>query len=52
MSNKLDDYKLSVAADIDLDEIFDYTENQHNYHQAVKYLNCIETVFQSFQAHI
>ncbi len=47
MSKKLDCYKLSVDADTDLEEIFDYTESYHSFNQAVKYLTNLETVFQS-----
>ena len=31
-------YELSEEADSDLDSIFDYTEREHGYDQAVKYL--------------
>lgn len=38
-------YKLSQEADIDLDEIFDYSEDAHGFNQAVEYLSELETVF-------
>lgn len=47
MSNKLDYYELSEEADFDLNEIFDYTENEYGFNQAVHYLTKLDTVFKS-----
>ena len=47
MSTQLDSYVLSEDADIDLDEIFDYTEQEHSFNQAIKYLTDLENVFES-----
>ncbi len=45
-----ENYKLSPAADKDLDEIFDYTEEEFGIDQAAKYLTELEEVFiQLFQ---
>ena len=50
MLGKLDYYELSEEADFDLDEIFDYTEMEYGFNQAVIYLTKIDTVFQSLVA--
>ena len=47
MQENLKHYELSEAADFDLDAIFDYTEIEHGFNQAVKYLLALETVFNS-----
>ena len=47
MSSKLSYYKLSKEADFDLDDIFDYTEIEFVFNQAVKYLSGLDTVFES-----
>lgn len=47
MSNKINYYELSYEADLDLDAIFDYTENEYGFNQAVKYLTDIDNVFNS-----
>ena len=39
-------FLLSNDADIDLDEIFDYTEAEHGFNQAVKYLSDLEKLFE------
>lgn len=36
------EYELSNEADLDLDDIFDYTEKMHGLNQAIKYLTFIE----------
>jgi len=38
MSYKLSHYELSHIADYYLDEISDYTEKEHGFDQAIKYL--------------
>ncbi|MBE9490246.1 MAG: type II toxin-antitoxin system RelE/ParE family toxin [Bacteroidetes bacterium] len=45
MPKALKRYVLSEEADSDLDAIFDYTENEHSFNQAVSYLNDLEAVF-------
>ena len=50
MSGKLISYELSEEADFDLSQIFDYTEKEHGFNQAVLYLTNIEAVFQSLVA--
>ncbi len=37
-------YELSVPAEKDLDELFDYTHNRHSFSTAVDYLNALENV--------
>ncbi|WP_299548680.1 type II toxin-antitoxin system RelE/ParE family toxin [Seonamhaeicola sp.] len=44
---KLKGYKLSERADVDLEDIFDYTEFHHGANQAIKYLTDLETVFKA-----
>ena len=46
MSKKLKGYKLSEEADIDIEDIFDYTEHHHSFNQAVKYLSELDAVFE------
>jgi toxin ParE1/3/4 len=48
---KLLGYKLSIDADLDLEEIFDYTETKHNFNQAVTYLTDLENVFKNLVIH-
>ena len=45
MANKCLHYVLSEVADNDLEAIFDYTENEFGFNQAVNYLTELETVF-------
>ena len=45
MTHNIEDYELSIEADFDLEEIFDYTEENHSYQQAIKYLNKLDYVF-------
>ena len=45
VDKKLEFYLLSNEADADLDEIFDYTEYEHGFNQAVKYLSDLESLF-------
>ena len=47
MPQKLKRYELSEEADIDIDEIFDYTETWHGFKQAVKYLLDLDRIFKS-----
>ena len=47
MCKKLIRYELSEEADIDIDEIFDYTERQHGFNLAVKYLSDLDTLFKN-----
>lgn len=42
---KLTGYVLSVDADIDLNDIFDYTELEHGFDQAINYLIALELLF-------
>jgi len=46
MPKKLKAYVLSKEADLDLENILDYTEIEFGFHQAVIYLNDLEAVFQ------
>jgi toxin ParE1/3/4 len=41
-------YRLSLAADKDLEDIFDYTSDEFSSNQAVKYLSELESLFQEF----
>ncbi len=45
-NNKLKSFLLSNDADADLDEIFDYTEAEHGFNQAVKYLSDLDNLFE------
>ena len=45
MSKPKEIYVLSFDADKDLDEIFDYTENEFGFRQAVNYLETFEPLF-------
>ncbi|WP_117884201.1 type II toxin-antitoxin system RelE/ParE family toxin [Aureibaculum luteum] len=45
MIDKNFNYQLSKDADQDLDSIFDYTEKEHSFDQAIKYLSEIEETF-------
>lgn len=45
MSFKLDYYLLSTEADFDLEQIYDYTEINFSYQQAIKYLTELDFVF-------
>ncbi len=45
MSNSIRFYELSKQADIDLEEIFDYTEKEFDFDQAVEYLIDFEELF-------
>ncbi|WP_439132246.1 type II toxin-antitoxin system RelE/ParE family toxin [Polaribacter sp.] len=45
MTHNLESYELSIEADFDLEEIFDYTEKKHSYEQAIKYLTELDYVF-------
>jgi len=47
MPDKIKHYVLSEAADIDIDAIFDYTEREHSFNQAIKYLLSLEIVFEN-----
>ena len=44
-NNKLKSFLLSKDADADLDDIFDYTEAEHGFNQAVKYLSDLDNLF-------
>lgn len=47
MSDNLPNYfRLSIEADKDLDDIFDYTEHEHSFNQAIKYLSDLDTLFE------
>jgi toxin ParE1/3/4 len=39
-------FLISNFADSDLDEIFDYTETEHGFNQAVKYLSDLDSLFE------
>lgn len=45
-NNKLKSFLLSNDADADLDKIFDYTEAEHGFNQAVKYLSDLDNLFE------
>ena len=45
MPDNIKHYVLSDAADLDIDAIFDYTEREHSFNQAIKYLLSLEVVF-------
>jgi toxin ParE1/3/4 len=47
MNNHLKRYLLSQEADFDIDAIFDYTEQEHSFNQAIKYLLNLESVFEN-----
>lgn len=47
MHKELKHYVLSKEADLDVDAIFDYTEHEHSFNQAIKYLLSLESVFES-----
>ncbi|TYB79329.1 type II toxin-antitoxin system RelE/ParE family toxin [Bizionia myxarmorum] len=47
MSSKITHYELSNTADLDIDSIFDYTEKEYGFNQAVEYLFNLEAVFNS-----
>lgn len=47
MPDNIKHYVLSDAADLDIDAIFDYTEREHSFNQAIKYLLSLENVFES-----
>ena len=38
-------YELTNEADVDLEDFFDYTEQNHNQEQAILYLSDIEDIF-------
>lgn len=44
--NKLISFLLSKDADADLNEIFDYTEAEHGFNQAVKYLSDLDNLIE------
>ncbi|WP_179009097.1 type II toxin-antitoxin system RelE/ParE family toxin [Winogradskyella forsetii] len=43
----LSGYKLSIQADNDLNDIFDYTELEHGFDQAIIYLIGLEALFKN-----
>lgn len=45
MKSKVSFYELSLAADSDIEEIFNYTEKEFGFTQAVKYISDFEDVF-------
>jgi len=47
MHNEIKHYELSKEADFDIDAIFDYTEREHSFNQAINYLLSLESVFES-----
>jgi len=47
MPSKVHSYRLSKEADHDLDDIFDYTEVEFGFEQAITYLSDLDTVFES-----
>lgn len=46
MSGRITTYELSLEADRDLDEIFDYTEAEFGFDQAVAYITQFEVLFE------
>lgn len=47
MPSNVQYYRLSKEADLDLDDIFDYTEVDFGFDQAITYLLDLDAVFQS-----
>jgi len=47
MQKKFRYYILSKEADFDIEDIFDYTEREYSFNQAIKYLLNFESVFNS-----
>lgn len=47
MPDDVKHYVLSEEADLDIDSIFDYTEREHSFNQAIKYLLSLETIFEN-----
>lgn len=45
-NDKITSFLLSNDTDADLDEIFDYTEAEHGFNNAVKYLSNLEYLFE------
>jgi toxin ParE1/3/4 len=45
VKSKIKSYELSLAADSDIEAIFDYTEKEFGFDQAVKYVSDLDTVF-------
>ncbi|MEP2446021.1 MAG: type II toxin-antitoxin system RelE/ParE family toxin [Balneola sp.] len=45
MNFKIKSYELSLAANSDIEKIFDYTENDLGFDQAVKYISELDNVF-------
>lgn len=45
MNSKIKSYELSLAADSDIEKIFDYTEHDFGFDQAVKYISELDNVF-------
>ncbi|MCL7761798.1 type II toxin-antitoxin system RelE/ParE family toxin [Polaribacter sp. Z014] len=48
---KLLHYNLSQEADFDIEKIFDYTEKEYGFNQAVSYLTDLEAVFNNLVIH-
>lgn len=46
MSNRISHFELALPADEDLEDIFNYTDEEYGLDQAVKYLNELEHVFE------
>lgn len=51
MAHDIFPYALSLEADNDLDEIFDYTVEQFGIEQAIKYLSGFEQLFENLGNH-
>ena len=51
MAQHLFFYELSQAADIDLDDIYDYTSREFGDAQAEKYLTSFDAIFQNLCVH-
>ncbi|WP_425236781.1 type II toxin-antitoxin system RelE/ParE family toxin [Ulvibacterium sp.] len=45
-NDELKSFLLTYAADADLDEIFEYTEAEYVFNQAVKYLSDLDNLFE------
>jgi toxin ParE1/3/4 len=45
VNSKIKSYELSLAADSDIEKIFDYTEQEFGFDQALKYITELDNIF-------
>ncbi|MBO6573459.1 MAG: type II toxin-antitoxin system RelE/ParE family toxin [Balneola sp.] len=45
MNSKIKSYELSLAADSDIEKIFDYIDQEFGFDQALKYITELDTIF-------